>query len=520
LGAIGQLSIIAAFIAATGSARSGATSSRETLMRFSHSILALPIVAAAAMAGCASGKPVEPKAVHENVFLGSEPVYAVLKGRSDGQWTFSQVTRSSDEPEEGYLVRLNDLSPAFDIRRAECEPRPYRENDRCNPINPFRDRDMGVVGKIVDTGISAGTGGKISGMSRSYATEFDHLAFNAAVDQALLLSGLDDNRKALIDGLDRIGRVAATQEKEVEELRAQMLRQYELDKKENIKIDAQVTGLVQYYSNDLIPSEFIEVETDVNLPATSPRADTTATEILPCDAARCIDQLESVTTSLQRQHEQQLAGLRAELQRQTDAYVVDCGTTSHAGYHFRLHCPETLERNAEGVILLPVEIEILSRDFEQLFPEFAADNGEIAATVSEGRLMLGNRTGDYIDVQSVSVYYNSHINTTADRGTRFDLAPYQTAAISVGEFVSPEIDIESRHTNMTPDKASRSTFSFGLAVKYSLRNRDAIETLYGAGDFNVQCAIESRIRPGSCRHELNTQGDEAVEESVSSLDPR
>ena len=29
---------------------------------------------------------------------------------------------------------------------------------------------------------------------------------------------------------------------------------------------------------------------------------------------------------------------------------------------------------------------------------------------------------------------------------------------------------------------------------------DAIETLYGASDFNVQCAIESRIRPGSCRH--------------------
>ena len=488
-------------------------------MRLSHCLHALPFIAVT-LAGCASSESVPPPATHENIFLGTEPVYAVLKARSDGQWTFTRVTRSNDEPEEGYLVRLNDLSPAFDIRRAECEPRPYRENDRCNPLNPFRERDMGVVGKLVETGISAGTGGKISGVSRSYATEFDHLAFNAAVDQALLLTGLDDNRNALIDGLDRIESVAVAQEKEVDELRGQMLRQYELDKKENIKIDAQVTGLVEYYSNDLVPSEFIEVKTEVNLPESSQQTDVTATEILPCDASQCIEQVGSVMASLQQQHERQLAGLRAELQRQTDAYVIDCGTTSHAGYHFRLHCPETLERNAEGVILLPVEIEILSRDFEQLFPEFAADNGEIAATVSEGRLVLGNRTGDYIDVQSVSVYYNSHINTTTDRATRLDLAPYQTAAIPVDEFVSPEIDIESRHTNITPDKASRSTFSFGLAVKYSLRNRDAIETLYGASDFNVQCAIESRIRPGSCRHELDTRDEEAAEEAVSSLDPR
>ena len=479
-------------------------------------------LATALVAGCASKEPATvPPAAHEMMFIGTEPVYAVLRQGSDGQWTFTQVTRSSDEPEDGYLVRLNDLSPAFDIRRAECEPRPYRENDRCNPVSAFRERDMGVMGKIVETGISAGTGGKISGMSRSYATEFDHLAFNAAVDQALLMTGLDDNRTALIDGLERIDRVVEAQKAEVEQLRAQMLRQYELDKRENIKIDARVSGLVEYYSDDLVPSEFIEVETEAGTPGSSRVADAVSTEVLPCDASRCIDQLGSVMASLEQQHTHELDSLRSELRGQTDAYVVDCSATSHGGYHFRLHCPDTLERNAEGAILLPVEIEILSRDFEHLFPEFAADNGEIAATVSEGRLMLGNRTGDYVDVQSVSVYYNSHIHTTSDLNMRFDLAPFQTAAVPVGELVSPEIDIESRHTNMTPDKASRSSFSFGLAVKYSLRDRDEIETLYGDSDFNVQCAIESRIRPGSCRHEIDMRGeDERTGETVSATRPR
>src|SRR5690606_6123938 len=87
--------------------------------------------------GCASNEPEVRAVQHENIYLGKDPVYAALVERGDGEWTFSTVTSDNSEPREGYLVRLNDLNPAFDIRRAECEPRPYRETDRCNPLNPF-----------------------------------------------------------------------------------------------------------------------------------------------------------------------------------------------------------------------------------------------------------------------------------------------------------------------------------------------------------------------------------------------
>ena len=453
---------------------------------------------------------------HENMYIGKDPVYAALVPRSDGQWTFSEVTRSNSEPDSGYLVRLNDLNPAFDIRRAECEPRPYRENDRCHPMNPFREKDMGVVGKIVDTGISASTGGKLSGMSRSYSTEFDNLAFNAAVDQALLLTGLDDNRTALIDGLASIAEKAAAQEAEIESLKAQVLQQYELDKEENIKIDARFSGLVQYYSDDLDPSEFVEVRANASSSASSiigPATNATDVAVLPCDASECVQSLNAAVLSLDEQHEMRLASLRADLQRQTEAYVVDCSTTEHAGYHFKLHCPEKLARNLDGLILLPVDVEILSRDFEYLFPEFSEENDELSAAVYQGGLILKNRTGEFVDVQSVSIYYNSQISTRSDLGPRLDLAPFQYTEMPIEELVSPAMAIESRHTNMTPDKASRANFAFGIAIKYSLHDRDAIETLYGMGDFNLQCAIESRLQPGSCRQQLKA---ESVEEAVSS----
>jgi hypothetical protein len=338
-------------------------------------------------------------------------------------------------------------------------------------------------------------------MSRSYSTEFDTLAFNAAVDQALLQTGLDDNRVALINGLAAIGETAAAQDAEVEALKTQMLRQYELDKEQNIRIDAHVSGLIQYYSDDLDPAEFVEVRADQSS-GVSPSAGTDAVSVLPCDAPDCLQKLNTAIASLGQKHAARLESLRADLRRQTDAYVVDCSATEHAGYHFELHCPENLARNQDGLILLPVDVEIHSRDFEYLFPEFSEENDELSAAVIQGNLILRNKTSEFIDVQSVSIYYNSQISTKSGLGSRLSLAPFQYTEVPVAELVSPAIVVESRHTNMTPDKASRATVSFGLAIKYSLRDRDSIATLYGMDDFNLQCAIESRLQPGSCRQEL------------------
>jgi hypothetical protein len=305
---------------------------------------------------------------------------------------------------------------------------------------------------------------------------------------------------ALINGLAEIEEVVAAQQTEVETLKGQMLRQYELDKEQNIKIDARVSGLIQYYSNDLDPVQFVEVRADQSSVISQSR-EMDNVSILPCDASECLHKLNTARATVEQKHVARLESLQADLRRQTDAYVVDCSATEHAGYHFDLHCPEKLARNQDGLILLPVDVEILSRDFEYLFPEFSEENDELSAAVFQGKLILRNKTSEFVDVQSVSIYYNSQISTKSGLGSRLNLAPFQYTEVPVAELVTPAIAIESRHTNMTPDKASRSTLSFGLAIKYSLRDRDSIATLYGMSDFNLQCAIESRLQPGACRPE-------------------
>ena len=151
------------------------------------------------VAACGS-QPRQQKSASEatapaNYFIGTRPIHAHLLQESGGSWVFKSVTESDTAPAKGYLVRLNDLSPAFDVRVAECEPQAYPANHKCNPAQPFRDKDMGVVKKIINGGIAAGTAGKVTGVSRTYQTAFNEAAFNQAVDEALVNTGLGNERR-------------------------------------------------------------------------------------------------------------------------------------------------------------------------------------------------------------------------------------------------------------------------------------------------------------------------------------
>jgi hypothetical protein len=99
-------------------------------------------------------------------------------------------------------VRLNDLTPAFDTRAAECTPQVYPASHRCSPLHPFRDKATGMLDKIINGSIAVGTAGKVTEISQTYETTFDESAFNQAVDEALVNSGLDAERRQLISLLD------------------------------------------------------------------------------------------------------------------------------------------------------------------------------------------------------------------------------------------------------------------------------------------------------------------------------
>ncbi len=426
-------------------------------------------------------------------FIGERPVYAHLVNERGGSWVFTTITASDAPVDSGYLVRLNDLTPAFDTRAAECVPQVYPASHRCSPLHPFRDKATGMLDKIINGGIAVGTAGKVTDISQSYETTFDESAFNQAVDEALLNSGLDTERRRLISLLDTYEREAASAHAELSNMTQQLSASR--DNTSQIELDVQPSfdGLTGYYQDDIDFAELIELTlvADGNVP--SVKLD--ERDALPCDARHCMAAAESTLSTLRQDIQSQRQRLSSMMSPGARVYDVRCEKSVYGDYLLSVACPEQVIVSGHGTVELPVAVTILSRDFEKLFPDIDLADDRLRVSVEHESVTFTNTTDDYITLTAQTIYYNSSVNTTS---LPIDIPPGISVTRHIDEFVSQSIDIESSYRQMTPDKAAGASFQFGVAVRYRVASDPDEKTLHDIQAFTVGCVIENRLDPGSC----------------------
>jgi len=449
-------------------------------------------------AACSSNPPSEPLQTADtspagSFFVGVRPVYAHLVNERGGSWVFTTITASDAPVDSGYLVRLNDLTPAFDTRAAECTPQVYPASHRCSPVHPFRDKDTGMLDKIINGGIAVGTAGKVTDISQTYETTFDESAFNQAVDEALLNSGLDTERRRLIGLLDAYDQEVASANAELAELTHQLSASRNNTNQVELDIQPTITGLTGYYRNDIDFAELVELTlvTDGNVPAVN----LAKRDALPCDARHCVTAAESTLSALREDIQSQSQRLSALMSPGARVYDVRCEKSVYGHYLLSLACPEQVIVTGRGTVDLPVNVTILSRDFEQLFPDIDLADDRLRVSVEHQSLTFTNTTDEYITLTAQTIYYNSSVNTTS---LPIDIPPGISVTRDIDEFVSQSIDIESSYRQMTPDKAAGTSFQFGVAVRYRIASDPDEKTLHDIQAFTVGCVIENRLAPGSC----------------------
>ena len=186
-----------------------------------------------------------------NHYVGTQPVYAELVRERGGSWVFTNVTDSDMPSTSGYLVRLNDLQPVFDIRAAECVPQVYPDSHRCSPLHPFRNKDTGMIDKIINSSIAVGTAGKVTDLSQTYETTFDEAAFNGAVDEALLNTGLDQDRRKLLSLIDTYEAEFSQSESDLRAIAQDVENNRRQGSGVAVTVQPKVSGITEYYQGDI-----------------------------------------------------------------------------------------------------------------------------------------------------------------------------------------------------------------------------------------------------------------------------
>ena len=442
-----------------------------------------------------------------NYFMGTQPIYAQLVNNKDGSWIFKTITASDEPAESSYLVRLNDLTPAFDTRVAECTPQVYTESHRCNPINPFRDEDSGMLDKIINGSIAVGTAGKIKDISYGYETTFDATAFNRAVDEALLNTDLDRRRliSLLTTYADELRNARAELQAANEGLHALRADTAQLE----LDIQATIGGLTEYYQGDIDFTQLVDLEAVDDTPASV--VELQAATILPCDARKCIAAADAALSALRFNLQSNMESIAAGTRPSSRAYHVRCDMRSYDSYLLQAECPAQLVVADNQPVQVPIDVAILSRDFDDLYPTYDIADAELRVSIDGNTVTFANTTDEYLTLSAQTVYYNSSVHTTA---MPIDIPPGISVTRDLQDFVSQSIDIESRYLQMTPDKARGASFRFGFAVRYQLASWPEARTLHSVDTYNVDCAIRNRMRSGSCQAESVADASAAQKTNV------
>lgn len=209
------------------------------------------------------------------------------------------------------------------------------------------------------------------------------------------------------------------------------------------------------------------------------------------EPSKIFSTLDGLITSAQAQFEADLSKLNKdvaqyeeELKTGTkDVKIVHSSQVKVGEYTIDISVPETVEySNNVGI---PVRYVIKSKDFHSVFPRYSNEDNNIKV-VSDGKdLRIVNKTKGFVQIKTVSVYYNNDISTFSFPNA-LELAPEATkTGLSLADLCNGKVASDAEYPEMTAATAKKVTLNYGLAVKYSIIDQNIDKTLYSNSSYNL-----------------------------------
>jgi len=152
-----------------------------------------------------------------------------------------------------------------------------------------------------------------------------------------------------------------------------------------------------------------------------------------------------------------------------------------------------LKFNAEGYLLKPA-ITIISKSFKNIYPVYANEDAAIRMEFDgNDEIRFINKTNNFIQIKSISIYYNDEISTS-NLSTPIELPPRAITKeyLSVNKYVLSNVKKFTNYKDMTRDNAANRLISFGFAIKYKLSDQNIDKSLYKQNNYNLLQVLQSK----------------------------
>lgn len=148
--------------------------------------------------------------------------------------------------------------------------------------------------------------------------------------------------------------------------------------------------------------------------------------------------------------------------------------------------------NSEGYFLKPI-VTIVARTFEDIFPKYINEDNSLRIEFNGRGIRFLNKTNNFLQVKSISIYYNGEISNFSFGDKALELAPQATTKepLLIKSYATIEIIAKSVYPDMTKSSAMKQNLSFGFAIKYRVVEQNIDRTLYKQNEYNLYKIVSS-----------------------------
>ena len=496
-------------------------------------------VAIGLLAGC-SAKKVEPI---QNKSIGHQALYV---GYNSTQHKFTSISNTL----HGKGFRLNDYKPfnfnekittgKKSLWNSDFEKsKEYYQSIQWGKINYKKDK-LGIAGIVGETffytlygpyflalGVIVSPLWAIDGFSHDQTKYFDYPRFDKDVKDWVAQNNID--RQLLLTNYYSLYSLSLEKQNLIQTQRNKHIKalnnMYKLAQKQYAKspiihkIYKDKSGL---YKNEVLSKEVFFIKNTIPTKHFSyPSSFKYYVDIaFPCNSQKsCMKRIDTAKIKLNQAYNKDKKTLTERTKASSEKYAkrlkevtqfievnapknIITDNFLNKSIHYKIITQNKVLSTAKN---LNVTYQIDSVDYSNIFPSFNNENKDISLSFDKKtkELKLTNNTDEFIQINSVSLYYNSAVYVVTDSAKSnysTELSPKSSSTIEITQHIP-----QSNYTNITKAKALNTKLKFGFAVKYTIGSSSNKKTMYKTQMFILYPLIKNIKGPVALRSKTNEE---------------
>ena len=136
---------------------------------------------------------------------------------------------------------------------------------------------------------------------------------------------------------------------------------------------------------------------------------------------------------------------------------------------------------------IEVVANITEKKFSNVFPKFRNEDRFLKVDFDGDKLHFVNKTENFIQVLTISMYYDTYIKSLTLANRPIELAPMASTLdpLTLKEFIDPRMKGLSTYMSISARQAKETTLNFGFAIKYRIVEQNKDMTQYKTIKYNL-----------------------------------